>query len=248
MAYSRTTWKDRKVEKPRTYKMQNNADGTITLIPMEGTVVEPGTPINALNMNNIEEGIDSKAEKSIYGDDGTFGLNQLNAKGWSIYRDDMYKCVILRNMVTKMSLAIYDDGTISYNGKPLALITPTSGTSSSLLDTADWKLYRSNSDGSITLYNKRLNKSFVLYDDGRVTYHEKRIPVVQLPSFEQAVKVPANTKVTVTHNLGYKPITEIGTTLGNVSVTWAHIDNNTIQLYNYQSGSSNEATAYIRCW
>lgn len=58
MAYEKTIWKNREVEKPRTFTMQNNPDGTITLIPAEGQIVEAGTPIIAVNMNNIEDGIE----------------------------------------------------------------------------------------------------------------------------------------------------------------------------------------------
>lgn len=54
MAYEPTIWKNREVEKPRTFTMQDNGDGTITLIPAEGIVTEPGTPIMAANMNKIE--------------------------------------------------------------------------------------------------------------------------------------------------------------------------------------------------
>lgn len=54
MAYSKTTWKDRAVQKPLTYTLQNNADGTTTLIPAEGTIVEPGTAITASTMNKLE--------------------------------------------------------------------------------------------------------------------------------------------------------------------------------------------------
>lgn len=57
MAYSKTTWKNRVVQNPQTYLQQQNTDGTVTLIPKEGTVTEAGTPVNAVNMNNIEDGI-----------------------------------------------------------------------------------------------------------------------------------------------------------------------------------------------
>lgn len=57
MAYQPTTWTNREVERPRTFTMQNNADGTVTLIPAEGTIIEGGTPIVAENMNKIESGI-----------------------------------------------------------------------------------------------------------------------------------------------------------------------------------------------
>jgi len=47
-------WQDRIVEKPRTFSVQNNADGTITLVPAPGTIVQAGTPVNATNLNGIE--------------------------------------------------------------------------------------------------------------------------------------------------------------------------------------------------
>lgn len=58
MAYEKTTWKDRAVERPRTFTIQNNPDGTITLIPAPGVIVEEGTTVNAVNMNKIENGIE----------------------------------------------------------------------------------------------------------------------------------------------------------------------------------------------
>ncbi|MEG2291608.1 MAG: hypothetical protein RSA29_04365 [Clostridium sp.] len=57
MAYIKTVWKDRIVEKPRTYDVTNNPDGSITLTPKLGLITEEGTPISASNMNNIEDGI-----------------------------------------------------------------------------------------------------------------------------------------------------------------------------------------------
>ena len=47
-------WQDRIVERPRTFTLQNNADGTITLIPAPGTIVQAGTPVNAGGLNGIE--------------------------------------------------------------------------------------------------------------------------------------------------------------------------------------------------
>ncbi|CEG26017.1 pyocin knob domain-containing protein [Bacillus sp. B-jedd] len=58
MAYSKTNWKDRVVEKPLTFTVQNNPDGTITLIPAEGQIIEGGTPLTALIMNNLEKQYD----------------------------------------------------------------------------------------------------------------------------------------------------------------------------------------------
>lgn len=55
-------WQDRIVEKPRTFKLQNNSDGTVTLIPAPGTIVQEGTPVNATNLNGIEEDILNAAQ------------------------------------------------------------------------------------------------------------------------------------------------------------------------------------------
>lgn len=57
MAYTKKTWTDRTVERPLTYILQDNGDGTHTLIPSEGSILTSGTPITAANMNNIEDGI-----------------------------------------------------------------------------------------------------------------------------------------------------------------------------------------------
>lgn len=54
MAYDKTIWKDRVVQRPRTYIETANPDGSITHIPSEGTVTEAGTPVNATNLNKIE--------------------------------------------------------------------------------------------------------------------------------------------------------------------------------------------------
>lgn len=58
MAYNKTVWKDRVVERPLTFTSVTNADGTITLTPAEGTIVDAGTPITATNLNNIEDAVD----------------------------------------------------------------------------------------------------------------------------------------------------------------------------------------------
>lgn len=57
MAYTKTEWKDQNVENPRTYLVRDNGDSTVTLMDAFGTVTELGTPVNAENMNKIENGI-----------------------------------------------------------------------------------------------------------------------------------------------------------------------------------------------
>ena len=59
MAYTPTEWTNREVEKPRTYVMTDNGDGTITLTPSEGKVFATGTPLDATNLNKMEQQIAS---------------------------------------------------------------------------------------------------------------------------------------------------------------------------------------------
>lgn len=64
MAYNKTVWKDQDVENPRTYTQRQNDDGSVTLLDHFGTITELGTPVNAENMNKIENGIAAAVEKS----------------------------------------------------------------------------------------------------------------------------------------------------------------------------------------
>lgn len=57
MGYIKNTWVDQDVERPKTYEVTTNQDGSITLTDSFGLVAELGTPVNATNMNHIENGI-----------------------------------------------------------------------------------------------------------------------------------------------------------------------------------------------
>ena len=59
MAYVKNTWVDQDVERPKTYQVTTNQDGSITLTDDFGLVTDLGTPVNATNMNHIEDGIDN---------------------------------------------------------------------------------------------------------------------------------------------------------------------------------------------
>lgn len=49
-------FKDRRIERENTYTMLQNKDGTVTLIPVPGQIYEPGTALNAQNLNaNFKE-------------------------------------------------------------------------------------------------------------------------------------------------------------------------------------------------
>lgn len=88
MSYEPTNWKDRVVEKPRTFTMQQNPDGTITLVPAPGTVVQEGTPVNAANLNKLENGLVSHLAEYVKQKPKKIlkGLKDINAyviPGWS---------------------------------------------------------------------------------------------------------------------------------------------------------------------
>ncbi len=62
--YSRTFWQDHVTEYDNRYREQNNPDGTVSHIPVEGEIIQQGTPQNAANFNNLEEGIVAACEIS----------------------------------------------------------------------------------------------------------------------------------------------------------------------------------------
>ena len=59
--YKKTIWKNQNVENPRNFRILDNLDGTKQILDSFGEVKELGTPVNADNMNHIEEGIASCA-------------------------------------------------------------------------------------------------------------------------------------------------------------------------------------------
>ena len=60
--YNKTDWRDHVTQYDNRFREQNNSDGTISHIPVEGEVLQEGTPQNATNFNNIETGIFSAHE------------------------------------------------------------------------------------------------------------------------------------------------------------------------------------------
>lgn len=58
MTYNKTVWIDQEVEKERTYELINNSDGTTTIQDIPDNILTFGTPVNAQNLNNIENGIE----------------------------------------------------------------------------------------------------------------------------------------------------------------------------------------------
>lgn len=58
MSYNkRTNWKDHVVERPRTFRETTNSDGSKTLTPDPGQILQQGTPQSAKNFNQLEEAV-----------------------------------------------------------------------------------------------------------------------------------------------------------------------------------------------
>lgn len=96
MAYIKNTWVDQDVERPKTYEVTNNQDGSITLTDSFGLVTELGTPVNETNMNHIEDGIDGCAIRK-HNLTETFNLGEW-VKGGSGDDEGLYKSLIANNV------------------------------------------------------------------------------------------------------------------------------------------------------
>ena len=55
--YKQTKWQARVTEYENRYREVQNPDGTVTHEPVEGEIIQVGTPQNPTNLNNIEVGI-----------------------------------------------------------------------------------------------------------------------------------------------------------------------------------------------
>lgn len=60
--YEVKLWQDHVTEHENRYTESRNDDGTITHIPVEGEIIQQGTPQNAENFNHIETGISNATE------------------------------------------------------------------------------------------------------------------------------------------------------------------------------------------
>lgn len=57
-------FKDRVVEFPHRYTITENGDGTITLTPAPGNIVQEGTPLNANNLMTLRQLTDDTTSKT----------------------------------------------------------------------------------------------------------------------------------------------------------------------------------------
>ena len=57
--YNKTFWEQHLVDRPNTFEFTDNGDGSNTLVPSFGNVIQTGTPVSTINLNNVEDGIGS---------------------------------------------------------------------------------------------------------------------------------------------------------------------------------------------
>ena len=62
MSYKWTEWQDHVTEFEDRYTESRNEDGTITHTPVEGEILQQGTPQSAKNFNRMEDGITNASE------------------------------------------------------------------------------------------------------------------------------------------------------------------------------------------
>jgi hypothetical protein len=111
--YEKTTWQDHIVESPFAFRQTVNPNGTITLEPIPGEILQQGTPVNARNLNKIEEGIyiNSTALKSFYDEIMKLKLDVLTLKNVTI--NDMSNNMFFISFSTlddiKLKSGIYDE-------------------------------------------------------------------------------------------------------------------------------------------
>lgn len=62
MAYVKTIWKEQIVQNPDAYNVIDNVDGTKTITPSFGDVIQEGTPISPENLQKIEDELEKLSE------------------------------------------------------------------------------------------------------------------------------------------------------------------------------------------
>ena len=101
MAYVKNIWVDQEVERPKTYEVTNNQDGSITLTDSFGLVTELGTPVNEVNMNHIEDGIEGCAIRK-HNLTETFNLGEW-VLGGTGDNEGIYKSLVSNNVGNAIS-------------------------------------------------------------------------------------------------------------------------------------------------
>ncbi len=98
------------MEHPQRYTLVDNGDGTYTITPAPGTVIEEGTPVNASRMNKIEDQIELLSVQPLYLKSATYDS-----------ANDQIDCVFAAGQIelfngdSRVLVQVNDDATYSIN-------------------------------------------------------------------------------------------------------------------------------------
>lgn len=149
MAYTKTTWTDRAVQYPNRYDKSEESESQLTLVPSPGAVTQTGTPINATNMNKIEQGIADAIPKGSVNSEiaNLFSiLNEVDTRSVVITRDstnlvskveEKDGSTVLRTTVINRINGLVTSVVLTCNGKTITLTVnrDTSGLPTSVTKT-----------------------------------------------------------------------------------------------------------------
>lgn len=92
MAYSKTSWTDREVQFPNRYVKSGESSGNVTLVNDPGTITKVGTPINAGNMNKIEQAL-ADAHEMIDEITIAMGVSKYGSETYTYNSDDSVQSI-----------------------------------------------------------------------------------------------------------------------------------------------------------
>lgn len=143
MAYTPTVWQDRAVATPNNYTKSNETSTAVTLVQNAGTITQAGTPVNASNLNKLENGVQAVATKAdaavIRGGDTMTGalsvptLNGTNAggAGFDIQTNGAMDVIMFRGVsgirFDHTTMDIYSGGNKVWNDSRLRVNSTNTG-------------------------------------------------------------------------------------------------------------------------
>ena len=192
MAYVKNIWVDQEVERPKTYEVTNNQDGSITLTDSFGIVTELGTPVNATNMNHIEDGIDDHETRITVLEGGSNSANQ-DLSNLSI--DGNAKLQYAPFAVNAGTMEGGKNATLSYSGSDLTCsactITTTDGRTKAF-NTSVTLDVSTQADGTYSVFKNYTDGSLSLIDEFKIS---KTVPAssINIANSTNAISSTVNT-------------------------------------------------------
>lgn len=99
MGYKRIGWKDHVVQRPRTYRVEENSDGSKTMIPEPGAVLQQGTPQSARNFGMMDAGLQAVSVAF----DELLTIVQAQTRDTDELRDKLNKFIAASSDITSIS-------------------------------------------------------------------------------------------------------------------------------------------------